>query len=68
MRIESLWKRVPRVVLWNFNLPSINTMFACGGEFDIGHDSEVFAGAIAMIRKADAGMRFFKGHQAVATA
>ena len=43
-------------------------MFACGGEFDIGHDSEVFAGAIAMIRKADAGMRFFKGHQAVATA
>ena len=48
--------------------PAFNYMFACGGEFDIGHDSEVVAGAIAMIRKADAGMRFFKGHQAVATA
>ena len=40
----TLWKRVLRVVLWNFSLPSINTMFACGGEFDIGHDSEVVVG------------------------
>jgi hypothetical protein len=45
VRIESLWKRVLRVVLWNFSLPSINTMFARGGEFDIGHDSEVVVGA-----------------------
>jgi hypothetical protein len=50
----TLWKRVLRVVLWNFSLPSINTMFACGGEFDIGHDSEVVVGAIAIIRQATA--------------
>ena len=36
-------------------------MFACGGEFDIGHDSDVVVGAIAMIRRRQKGNEIFQG-------